>query len=59
MSKKLTLEQVNQKMKDIESRYGYQSTSTDMQDWWSLGDRMQYGRLLRLKWKREDEVSNE
>ena len=59
MSKKLTLEQVNQKINEIESRYGYQSTSTDIMDWWDLKDKMQYGRLLKLKWKRESEVSSE
>ena len=57
MSKKLTLEQVNQKIRDIESRYykGHKATSTEIMDWWDLKDKMQYGRLLKLKWKRESE----
>ena len=55
MSKRLTLEQINQKINEIEHHYGYQSTSTEIMDWWDLKDKMQYGRLLKLKWKRENE----
>ena len=60
MTKKLTLEQVNQKIRDIESGYykGHKATSTEIMDWWDLKDKMQYGRLLRLKWKRESEEEN-
>jgi hypothetical protein len=58
MSKRLTLEQINQKINEIEHHYGYQSTSTEIMDWWDLKDKMQYGRLLRLKWKRESEEEN-
>ena len=59
MNKRLTLEQINQKINEIESYYGYQSTSTEIMDWWDLKDKMQYGRLLKLKWKRESEGKDE
>ena len=56
---RLTIEEINQKINEKESRYGYQSTSTEIMDWWDLKDKMQYGRLLKLKWKRESEKNDE
>ena len=61
MSKRLTIEEIDKKISNIENYYwkGHKATSTERIDWWSLSDRMQLGRLYKLKEKRESEVSND
>jgi len=61
MSKKLTVEEIDKKISGIENYYwkGHKATSTERMDWWSLSDRMQLGRLYKLKDKRLSEVGND
>ena len=53
MSKRLTIEEIDKKISNIENYYwkGHKATSTERIDWWSLSDRMQLGRLYKLKEK--------
>ena len=46
-------EEIDKKLKDIESRYykGHEATSVDIADWWSKEDQKQYKRLLTLRRK--------
>ena len=47
----MKIEDIDKKLKDIESRYykGHQATSVDIADWWSKEDQKEYKRLLKLK----------
>jgi len=56
MTKKLTIAEIDKKIWDIENYYpkGNKATSVDMLSW-NLKDRMQLGRLYKLKDKRLSE----
>tara|TARA_Y100001938_G_scaffold123403_1_gene172679 strand:+ start:268 stop:450 length:183 start_codon:yes stop_codon:yes gene_type:complete len=60
MSKILTIEEIDKKILDIENYYpkGNKATSIDMLSW-DLKDKMQLGRLYKLKNKRLREINNE
>ena len=49
----MKIEEIDKKLKDIESRYykGHEATSVDIADWWSKEDQKQYKRLLTLRRK--------
>ena len=60
MKKRLTIEEINKKIWDIENYYpkGNKATSVDMLSW-DLKDRMQLGRLYKLKDKRLSEDNDD
>ena len=60
MSKRLTIEEIDKKIWDIENCYpkGIKATSVDMLSW-NLKDRMQLGRLYKLKDKRLSEDNDD
>ena len=56
MTKRLTIEEIDKKIRDIENYYpnGHKANSIEMMSW-NLQDRMQLGRLYRIKQQRERE----
>ena len=51
----MKIEDIDKKLKDIESRYykGHKATSDEIADWWSKEDQKEYKRLLTLRRKNE------
>ena len=57
MGKKLTIEEIDKKIWEVESYYpnGHKAGSEEMLSW-NLQDRMYLGRLYKLRRKREEEL---
>ena len=57
MGKKLTIEEIDKKIWEVESYYpnGHKAGSEEMLSW-DLRDRMYLGRLYKLRRKREEEL---
>ena len=57
MGKKLTIEEIDKKISEVESYYpnGHKAGSEEMLSW-NLQDRMYLGRLYKLRRKREEEL---
>ena len=57
MGKKLTIEELDKKIWEVESYYpnGHKAGSEEMLSW-NLQDRMYLGRLYKLRRKREEEL---
>ena len=57
MGKKLTIEEIDKKIWEVESYYpnGHKAGSMEMLSW-NLRDRMYLGRLYKLRRKREEEL---
>ena len=57
MGKKLTIEEIDKKIWEVESYYpnGHKAGSEEMLSW-NLQDRMYLGRLHKLRRKREEEL---
>jgi hypothetical protein len=57
MGKKLTIEEIDKKIWEVESYYpnGHKAGSEEMLSW-NLRDRMYLGRLYKLRRKREEEL---
>jgi len=58
MAKKLTIEEIDKKIRDIENYYpnGHKAGSIEMMSW-NLQDKMQLGRLYKIKQQREREIN--
>ena len=60
MTKRLTIEEIDEKIRDIENYYsnGHKAGSIEMMSW-NLQDRMYLGRLYKLRRKRETEFKEQ
>ena len=56
MSKRLTIEEIDERIRQIENYYpnGYKANSVERMSW-ELQDKRQLGRLYRIKQQRESE----